>query len=344
MPQLGHALVGMGIGAASAEDVRPPIDRVTWIAACTTLSFGPDLVEWMLGVLGRPVPHAAPSSVAATTVGAIALVVVFRGLLRQRWRVTLVGAGLYVSHSVLDFFAGGTPIWWPWSMRVVGPDWMGVDSSGLLARFTRELAIFGPVLGLGAIAGAIRRRRRRPCEPLAARRPRVQRSRLRAAIGVLVAVLPLAVVATAQIHAWFELARGDVLRGAGDVRAACEHYRAARLLRPVDAAASYYNEASCLRRLGDDMLAEALYCECLEEYPDSLTCKFGLGLLYGSTMAPGLRDRARAIALLDEVAERSPSSALRSAAQRQAAAIRAAPSTQAARSERPGFRISEARP
>lgn len=155
MPQIGHALVGLGLGAAATQAPRSKWVRRAWLGIVLLAALLPDVVEWYYLVLGGPlVPHSAFASVFLTILSILICSAILRFAFGETSIVAhLLVGGAILSHSLLDLIDGGIPLLWPLDSIIVGPEAFGPDDAPLLQQLRREFAVLSPFLTVGVFWG-----------------------------------------------------------------------------------------------------------------------------------------------------------------------------------------------
>lgn len=330
MPQLGHALIGLGVGAATERDVRSPGLRDAWPGLCVVLAYGPDLVEWVLVWTPLPVIHGATASLLALAAATIGIVLAIRVLGRESWWLAAVAGAVWVSHGLADALAGGVPLFWPWSHETLGRDYLELDVGTWSERVLAEVRWLSAPLTAGLLIAAWRRGatgRIRGLALLAAGlgvvgvaagwwAAAVAGSLLAAVAAALacgrprwgwtwknaVVLAPIWLMAAGLAYGWHFGREADRRYRAGDFRGALASYVEAARFRPVDGTArSMYMAALCHRRLGELATSHELYLACLARFPECITAMYGLGLLYLNSSDPEYRRPADAAALFERV-------------------------------------------
>ncbi|MGE3180965.1 MAG: metal-dependent hydrolase [Phycisphaerae bacterium] len=155
MPQIGHAFVGLGLGAATLDAPRKRRLRFAWLGVMLLAALLPDVVEWYYLVCGGPlVPHSSFASVFSTALSILICSTILRFALGERAVAAhlLVAAAIF-SHTMLDVLDGGIPLWWPFSDAVVGVEWLGRDDAPLLEQLAKEFVVLGPFFTIGIVLG-----------------------------------------------------------------------------------------------------------------------------------------------------------------------------------------------
>lgn len=314
MPQLGHAFVGLGLGAATAREPRSAAAACSWIGVIVLASYGPDVLEWLLALGGARLPHGATSAGVTTLAGAAGVALVLWLILRERGALALaIAAAAFVLHTVLDMIGGGVPLWWPWSSQRVGGDFLDLDSGVLERRVLREILLFAPIAAIGIAMGVGRHvwapNRRMPMRTSAEqRRPWIRHA------WQLAPLIPLAALAVAQVDGQRLVAKADALRAAGRCEGAIALLQKAPRMRGLGVeAASWHRIGICQRVLGRDQDARATYDRCLAAYPGDVMCSYGLGVLLTRAADPAVRDPREAIGHFEHVARETSNAVLRDA-------------------------------
>ena len=259
MPAIGHALVGVAVGAATAHAPRSRVLRRAWLGLCVLLAMLPDVAEWTLAALGAALPHSAIAGLPVALGAAAACMLLTRCVLGDRWLVSITAAVALLSHTLLDAVDGGIPLLWPFSPDVIGATWITPAGAETGARLARELALFVPIAIAGLAAAAWRNG---PAAggvaalgfvgsllagligdlPGAAL---ISASALVAAAATLpwppshvpwqaLQLLPAALFAAAHAHGRWQMSLGHAARERGDAEAALRHYALATQYRPMD--------------------------------------------------------------------------------------------------------------
>ena len=330
MPQLGHALIGLGIGAATDRDVRSTWLRDAWPGLCVVLAYGPDLLEW--GLLWTPISvvHSVTASLLVTLAIAVLLTILVLWVARESWWLAGVAVAAWVSHVLADTLAGGVPLRWPFSHETIGSDYLELDVGSAVERLAAEVRwlLIATTAGLALSAWRASHAWRARGLALAATAaamvgaaanwiPLVLAAPLIALVGLALAgrwprprwlvrnalaLVPIWLMGGGLIYGWCYTRSAERLYRAGDYRAALVDYAEAARFRPVDGSArSMYMSALCYRRLGDLAAAHALYQSCLERFPECITAMYGLGLLYLNSTDPEYRRPAEAAVLFERV-------------------------------------------
>lgn len=214
MPQLVHGLVGLSVGAATAQDVRTPWLRSAWIGTTFLLAYLPDVIEWGLRLCGVRLPHSAAASLPCTVAGCAVLYAALRFGVRETGRIsTAVALGVFASHMVLDAWSGGIPLWWPFSETTVGTDWLSFDRwRGHRERLLREALACTPLVVIGLVVGLVRSRG--ACWD-------------RRMLWNVVPALPVLALGGLQWYVWEHMRAGTAHHQAGRYAAAIDEYAAA---------------------------------------------------------------------------------------------------------------------
>ena len=332
MPQLGHGLVGLAIGAATAGDPRTRATRNGWLGAAVLLAYLPDLVEWAVRQVGVRLPHSALASAPVVALYCLATVVVLRYLMREKSRVVLVAAVVAIaSHSLLDLLDGGIPLAWPFSHENFGTHWkLSLNFGTASERLGYEGLRFLPVVAIG-LAVSIIRFSRVSGRSLAAI-SLAGTACLGGAIGIVavsvsavaalvaaaillcrvrvrrahclnfVPLIPVLLVASVELYAWNEVRLGLACERADELPEALEHYGRARRVRPMATETrAIYRTALVQRRLNDDASAYQALTQGLKDEPTSILLTFGLARLYLDASDPNIRRPREALRLVDEL-------------------------------------------
>jgi hypothetical protein len=331
VPHVGHGLVGLAVGAATADDPRSPAMQRAWFGTAVLLAYLPDVVEWLLKLMGRPIQRSVPASLSACAVSCAVVFALLRWLCREKSRIVLLAALLaVVSHTVLDALSGGIPLAWPFSRRDFGPHWLCGDE-GMETRLYHECRIFLPVLAAGLAVGILRYSRRTAAEYLAVIFAMATigacvagqlfvaglivcglggmalwcaRRRLRLAHAWnLVPLAPVLLLAGVHVYAWDQMRRGRAWDEQGEPARALAHYEAVRALSPVDLdQIALYRTAECYHQLGDDHRARELYERGVQDAQQWPYFKLALAELYLDSGDADLRHPDLALRLADELA------------------------------------------
>ena len=99
-----------------------------WSARLWVMGFGalPDLLNPHLGLAARQASWSH-SLAAWGVVGAILLVTNKWIRVPARGPVAVWCAAAYLAHLGCDAITGGVPLWRPWSSRIVGDAWLGLE-------------------------------------------------------------------------------------------------------------------------------------------------------------------------------------------------------------------------
>jgi len=334
---LGHALVGLGVGAATVPDARSPWLARGWLGTALTLAYWPDVLEWLGGLLGWSPPHSAFASLLPVMVSCAALVLLLRLALKETSRPILAAAcGLVFSHLVLDLIDGGIPIWWPFSSRVVGPDWIPNGRGELAARVSKEVWLFVPVAAAGlaglvwrcraglwlagvaavalqvVIVGSIAEQVVLMAAPggvlVAAALVAPRRWPRPALLWQVVPAVPVLVLAAVQFYAEQQMRLGLRYQLERDYVSAQRYYARCARLRPIghDDLARYLIQVLDQRLRGEEA-AWQQHLSALAENPDDPAHLKALAELYLTAGDPGRRNPAEALRLAERLAERSES-------------------------------------
>jgi hypothetical protein len=345
MPQFGHGLVGLGLGAATIADPRTPALRDCWIGLTVLLAYLPDVLEWLAALAGLRLPHSAPASIPIGLLSILAVLGLLRFRFREPGRAALVVAACAVaSHSLLDAVNGGIPLWWPIHGRPSGSDWLGLRELSPQRRTWEESRLFLPVLAVGVAVGIIRGGKHPLIAALAAglgmwavifaildqlagvavclvlegllTAALVRELRWRWLLNLVPAV-PVLALGAVQLYAWREMREGLAAHIEGRFTAAITHSEAAGRFRPVDMeAAALYRAATCYQALGDYERAHALYERGRAEFPGHLWFLDGLAELYVSARETRFWKPAEAERLALFVIERTADPAYRAYVER----------------------------
>jgi hypothetical protein len=319
VPVFAHGMFGLGLGAATIKDARSPRVRYGWLGLTVLLAYLPDLAEWVLRMAGLELTHSAPASLPVVVLSCAVTWALIRWVGGERSLVILASAALAIfSHLVLDFFDGGIPLWWPFSVASVGPNWFQIDG---INRLRIETAMFGSMITMGLLvwmwrsAGAIRASQLSLgfsflfLSAIAswAKSPWLV---LAGAIGVgltgLVVCRPplnfhhvwqvvplLPVLLLAAVHFYIEKERviGEDYCLREEYAPALVHFnRSARFVSTNgESAVTLYRIAFCHRKLGDEQEAYRLYTRGLKKFPDHTVFKYGLAELFLTAREPDLR-------------------------------------------------------
>lgn len=311
MPHLGHALVGAGIGAASADQPHSTLLRRTWIGGLTLVACLPDLLEWMGRWVSVTVPHNAPASPAVLLVLSALVVILLRYVFGQSGALVPAAAlAALWSHALLDALDGGIPLLWPWRADDIGADLLGLEHQQGPWRLVREGAIFLPLTGLGMLVLFLKTRAPAHgraggvshADPGAHGRHRDWRHPAQ-----LLPLLPLAAFAAAEVYSHDQMRRGHQCRAQGAHAAALMHFRQARLLRPLDGDAdALYWVAMSHRELGQEQEAYEIYREFLARHPRDLPMRYGLAHLLLHAREERFRRPDQGLRMLEEVYRDAP--------------------------------------
>lgn len=334
MPQFGHGLVGLGLGAATLRDPSSPVIRDCWIGLTLLLAYLPDVSEWLAALLGLRLPHSAPAAAPLCLLAMLVTVALLRFGFREHGPVALAAAACAVaSHTLLDASNGGIPMWWPFDSRLAGSDWLGLRELSPQRRLWEESRLFLPVFTVGVAVGIMRAAGGGLIAGLAAglalctvALAAVGRL-LGAAIGLvfllvvaaalirkprwrwllsLVPAAPVVALGAVQVYSWHQMRLGLAAHIRGDFTVAIEHYEAAARFRAVDMeAAALYRSAACHQALGDYERAYALYERGRTEFPGHLWFLDGLADLYASARGTRFWNPAEAERLAQYVVERA---------------------------------------
>lgn len=346
MPHLGHAIIGLGIGAATVSETRRPAVQAAWLGSCVLLAFLPDLVEWLAVLAGLRLPRSAPAALILV-IPCVALVsaVLWLGFRERRWPLHAAAAAAVLSHTLLDALDGGIPLLWPWVSRDLG--WGDAFGLGALrggARIHAELVTFMPLMALGVLIRALRIGREGDrlvaLLGLAASfsaavftlgllvifswtviaaavwrlRPRVWSRAYAANLALVVPVLLLGVV---QVHSRWHLLEGERLRGAERYGEAIEHYQAARRFGALDSVTDpLYYESLCLNELDRGRDALVLLETYLRSDPRNELMRYGLAHLRVTARDAAVRNVEQGLRLARELAADGESEHLRGHAER----------------------------
>lgn len=345
MPMVGHALVGLGVAAATQPIVRVPRLAGVWLGLGLLLAYWPDVFEWLLNLAGLPMRHSTFASLPVLAVTSIPLLLLIRYVARERrWWVGVAAVGILATHTLLDTLDGGIPLWWPLSADSVGPNW--VKGTGDTPPLARELILFGPLLATGVLLGTIARRRDWGPVALAILTLLAALSAALAASvlfmglvllaaafaavlaglgprrpmnGLWTALLTVPVVVTAAVHlfAHAELKLGAQAYARGDWAAAVEHFGLAGRFRPlgVDAAAIYAEGLSYMRMQQPDR-ALAVFDAGRRRYPGHDDFLIGPARVYMTALDSRYYQPDTARALLEQVRDRTPNPDTRRTAER----------------------------
>lgn len=337
MPIVGHGLVGLGIGAAGSADPRSPVLRRTWLGTIVLLAFLPDLLEWAGKLAGGSLPHSVFESFVVCGLIWLSVMFLFRRVFRETNRLALLAATAAIwSHPLLDLVAGGVPLWWPFSSRLVGGDWLGWNEPSRADRLIHETMVFLPVAAGGLTVAIWRTQRHRRSTwaaillLVAAIDGMLLGSEIVTLLGcaglltvawwirpfrpgptLLAQVLPcfpVVLLGAVELYAWDQMRQGVALETGGDPAAALPYYQRTRRFMPVDLeSAALFRTGICHMRLGREATAYRTFRRGLEREPDSPRFRYGLAILFLGAKDPYWYRPDEAIRLAEELVEHADS-------------------------------------
>jgi hypothetical protein len=335
MPHIGHLLTGAAIGAATAGEPRSRVLRNTWIGGAILLAAAPDVAEWLARLAGATFPHNALASIPIVTAASIVLFVGLRLGLRERRLLVFAAISALASHTLLDTLDGGIPLWWPFSRKEIGPDWLGLGIERGAARLIREWLIFAPLAAAGLAVHTCRKQQSPKSRTalllaviatlaaatlggvipavfsavvvsllIAAGRPH------RPALAHLANALPLLPIVVFGIVEWDSkrhVVMANAAWGRQDYALAMQEFESAMRWGAIDTGIDpLYYIGTCKAALGDEQGAFDYFNWAIARWGDEPLLQYGLGKLLISARQPDLRRPQEALRLANAALRSAP--------------------------------------